>query len=78
MDITVVCLDNGGYREIRQNMVDRDIDPIGTVLRQPDWPALARAFGFTAFEANSVERIADAVTAAMAVHGPSFVHVRLG
>ena len=78
LDITVVCLDNGGYREIRQNMVDRGIDPIGTVLRQPDWPALASAFGFTSFEANSVDRIADAVTAAMAVHGPSFVHVRLG
>ena len=43
LDLTVVCVDNGGYGEINQNERDRGIEPVGVVLTQPNWTALAIA-----------------------------------
>lgn len=45
LNITVVIVDNGGYREIAENMVDADIRPQGVHLLQPDWTALGRSLG---------------------------------
>ena len=42
LDLPVICVDNGGYGEIRQNMVDRSIQPLGVDLAQPDWGAPGR------------------------------------
>ena len=43
--LPVVVVDNGGYGEIRNEMVDRH-DPVHAVgLGRPDFPALARALG---------------------------------
>ena len=47
LDLTAVCVDNGGYAEIKQNEVDRGIDPVGVDLVQPGLVALANAFGAT-------------------------------
>lgn len=76
VDLPIVCVDNGGYGEIRQNMADRDIDPLAVDLRQPDWPALAEAFGAVGFEATP-EDLAEKVVEALAVKGPSLVHLRI-
>ncbi|WP_127473202.1 thiamine pyrophosphate-binding protein [Microbacterium sulfonylureivorans] len=75
LDLTVVCVDNGGYAEIRQNEVDRGIRPIGVDLVQPDWVALADAFGATGRRAESALQIADAIHAAVAAGGVQLVHV---
>lgn len=48
LDITVVVVDNGGYREIAENMVDAAIRPQGVDLLQPDWKAFAEALGAAA------------------------------
>ncbi|MET0989862.1 MAG: thiamine pyrophosphate-dependent enzyme, partial [Glaciihabitans sp.] len=77
VDITIVCVDNGGYREIRQNMLDRQITPVGVDLTQPDWVSLAKAFGLVAFRADHVDELSGALAEALAVSGPSFVHLRL-
>ena len=43
--LPVVVVDNGGYGEIRNEMVDRN-DPVHAVgLGRPDFPAVARAMG---------------------------------
>ena len=76
VDLPIVCVDNGGYGEIRQNMTDRDIDPLAVDLRQPDWPALAEAFGAAGFEAT-MENLAEKVVEALAVEGPSLVHLKI-
>ena len=64
-------VDNGGYAEIRQNEVDRGIRPIGVDLVQPDWVALAHAFGATGRRAESAPQVTDAVRAAIAARGCS-------
>ncbi|WP_349427800.1 thiamine pyrophosphate-dependent enzyme [Microbacterium sp. LWS13-1.2] len=75
LDLTVVCVDNGGYAEIKQNEVDRGIRPVGVDLVQPDWVALARAFGATGRRAESHDDIAPALAAAIEAGGVQLVHI---
>lgn len=75
LDLTIVCVDNGGYAEIKQNEVDRGIRPIGVDLVQPDWVALADAFGATGRRAETLDEIEPALVAAIAAGGVQLVHL---
>lgn len=75
LDLTVVCVDNGGYAEIRQNEVDRGMTPIGVDLVQPDWAALATAFGATGRRVERRDDIAPSIRAAIAAGGVQLVHL---
>jgi acetolactate synthase-1/2/3 large subunit len=77
LDLVVVCVDNGGYAEIRQNEADRGIAPIGVDLHQPDWAALGRAFGGHGTRAGAAGDVASAVREAVAGGGVHVVHVPL-
>lgn len=77
VDLTVVVVDNGGYREIRENEADRGIAPVGVDLRQPDWPLLADAFGGRGHAVTSAAAVGATVAAAIAEPGLSLVHVPL-
>lgn len=75
LDLTVVCVDNGGYAEIKQNEVDRGIRPVGVDLVQPDWVALANAFGATGRRASSPDDIGSALAGAITAGGVQLVHI---
>lgn len=75
LDVTVIVVDNGGYAEIKQNEADAGIAPVGVDLAQPDWAALAEAFGGTGWRAGSARELADAVSAAVAAGGLQLVHL---
>ena len=75
LDLTIVCVDNGGYAEIRQNELDRGMAAIGVDLVQPDWPLLARAFGAHGERVGAPEDLAPAIRAAIAGGGVRLVHV---
>ncbi|KAB1866668.1 thiamine pyrophosphate-binding protein [Microbacterium algeriense] len=75
LDVTVVCVDNGGYAEIRQNELDRGMAPVGVDLVQPDWAALATAFGATGRRVASRADIAPSIRAAIADGGVQLVHI---
>ncbi len=75
LDVTVVCVDNGGYAEIKQNEVDRGMAPVGVDLVQPDWAALATAFGAHGRRVERREDIADSIRSAIADGGVQLVHV---
>ena len=75
LDLTVVCVDNGGYAEIRQNERDAGIAPIGVDLWQPDWAGLATAFGGSGVRVGAEESVTEAVRAAVAMDGVTLVHV---
>lgn len=77
LDLTLVCVDNGGYGEIRQNELDRDIQPVGVDLHQPDWPILARGMGFTAQQVGTRDDVAPMIQGAIAAGGLQFVHIPL-
>lgn len=75
LDVTVVCVDNGGYAEIRQNELDRGMTPVGVDLVQPDWAALATAFGAAGRRVASRADIAPSIRAAIADGGVQLVHI---
>jgi acetolactate synthase-1/2/3 large subunit len=75
LDLTIVCVDNGGYAEIRQNELDRGMTPIGVDLVQPDWAALATAFGATGRRVENRDDIASSIRAAIADGGVQLVHL---
>ena len=52
LDLPIICVDNGGYGEIRNNEIERGIEPITVNLCQPDWVKLAEAFGARGFSAK--------------------------
>ncbi|WP_231702925.1 thiamine pyrophosphate-binding protein [Tsukamurella asaccharolytica] len=74
VDLTIVCVDNGGYAEIKQNEVDRAIAPIGVELHQPDWPALAEAFGARGRRVTRDE-LRDAIAASVESGGVHLLHL---
>lgn len=78
LDLFVICVDNGGYGEIKQNEVDRDISPVGVQLSQPDWPLVAQAFGGTGFAVTDPAQLETTIREAVATRGATLVHVPLG
>jgi acetolactate synthase-1/2/3 large subunit len=75
LDLTVVCYDNGGYAEIQQNEGDRGIPPIGVQLAQPDWAALADAFGGRGWRVTALGELEAVMREASAAGGVNLVHV---
>jgi 5-guanidino-2-oxopentanoate decarboxylase len=77
LDVTIVCVDNGGYAEINQNERDRGITPVGVVLAQPNWSVLSAAFGGHGFSVTQPEQLTETVAQAIATPGLALVHVPL-
>lgn len=76
LDLPVICVDNGGYGEIRANEKAREIAPVAVDLRQPDWVKLAEGFGATGFSAT-MDTLAETVTQALETTGPSVIHLKI-
>lgn len=74
-DVTVIVVDNGGYAEIKQNELDAGIAPVGVDLVQPDWAAVATAFGGAGRRVANAAELASAVTAAGAAGGLQLIHI---
>ncbi|MGV8912037.1 MAG: thiamine pyrophosphate-binding protein [Rhodoglobus sp.] len=77
LDLTIVCVDNGGYAEINQNERDRGITPVGVVLAQPNWSVLSAAFGGHGFSVTDPAQLTDTVAQAITTPGLALVHVPL-
>jgi acetolactate synthase-1/2/3 large subunit len=75
LDLTVIVVDNGGYAEIKQNEVDAGIEPIAVDLAQPDWVALAGAFGGTGHRVHSAPELTAAVRTAGDAGGLHLIHL---
>ena len=74
LPIPVVIVDNGGYAEIREQMVDRGIEPQAVDLYRPDIPALARAIGAHGVSATTVEDIGRLAAEALDADRPTVIH----
>jgi thiamine pyrophosphate-dependent acetolactate synthase large subunit-like protein len=72
----VVIADNGGYGEIRSEMIDRGQPTVAVDLPSPDFPALARALGCHGVRADDGDELRSALGAAATADRPTVVHVR--
>ncbi|WP_405715261.1 MULTISPECIES: thiamine pyrophosphate-binding protein [unclassified Streptomyces] len=77
LPLPVVVFDNGGYGEIRDEMVSRGDRPTAVDLPPVDLPALARAYGGHGVRAGSPEALAEALRHALNTPGPTLITVPL-
>jgi thiamine pyrophosphate-dependent acetolactate synthase large subunit-like protein len=71
--LPVVVILNGGYGEIRDQMISRGIPPTGVDLHMPDLPALARAMGARGFHAASADDLPYLVQNALDADCPTLI-----
>jgi thiamine pyrophosphate-dependent acetolactate synthase large subunit-like protein len=74
LPVPVIVVDNGGYREIRDQETARGIPPIGVELRTPDLAALAVAMGARGVRTTSTADLTDLVRDALGADGPTLIH----
>ena len=74
LDARLLLVDDGGYGILREYQRDQFGETTSVDLVQPDFRALAEAFGLPVVSVPA-EELADALTAAFAEDGPAVVHV---
>ncbi len=77
LPVPVVVVDNGGYREIRDQEAARGIPPIGVDLHVPDLAALAVAMGARGVRTTSSADLPDLVGDALSAECPTLVHYEI-
>lgn len=77
LDLTLplVVWNNGALGQIRDDMHAAGITPIGVVGRNPDFVALADAYGAVAVRLHGAAALAEALRAALARPGPTLLEV---
>ena len=75
LPLPVVVVDNGGYGEIRREMIDRGDQPLGVDLGRPDFPGLARAMGCHGIAVDEPEKLTAEIEKAFHADRPTLLHV---
>ncbi|GAA4191062.1 thiamine pyrophosphate-binding protein [Microbispora amethystogenes] len=78
LPLPVVILDNHGFGEIRQNMLDRDIAPYAVDLARPDFAALAQAMGCHGVRVTDAAGAAKQAAAALTAARPTVIVWEVG
>jgi thiamine pyrophosphate-dependent acetolactate synthase large subunit-like protein len=76
LPLAILLWNNDGLGQIAGDMVARGIPALGVKPRNPDFLALARAFGCRAVRPDSLEGLGEALAAAFAADGPTLIEVR--
>jgi len=74
--LPVVIVDNHGYGEIRNEMLERDGRTLAVDLPSPQFADLAVALGCHGVSAASMDDVARALAAAFDSDRPTLIHVR--
>jgi len=77
LPLPIVVVDNGGYREIRDQQVARSIPPVGVDLRVPGLAALATAFGAHGVRTTDPGALTALVADALSADRPTLVHLEM-
>lgn len=76
--LTVVLINNRGYGEIKQAMLQAGIEPVGVDLHTPDFLAIAEAYGWRAMRAQNREAAVAMVRANAPGGGPTLIELEVG
>ena len=78
INIVLIVIDNGMYGTIRMHQ-EKHYPGYGfaTDLRNPDFAALGKSFGFTAFDVRTTDAFAPALRTALDCGTPSLLHVTI-
>jgi acetolactate synthase-1/2/3 large subunit len=75
LPLPIIVVDNGGYAEIREQMLARDIAPQAVDLYRPDLPALARAIGAYGVEAAGVDELGRLAAETLTADRPTLIYL---
>ncbi len=76
--VTVVVFADGRFGNVHRMQANQFGRGLGTELHNPDFVALARAFGVDARQVASPEALREALVAALASDGPTLIEVPVG
>ncbi|GIK96588.1 MAG: putative 2-ketoarginine decarboxylase AruI [Alphaproteobacteria bacterium] len=76
LPIAILLWNNDALQQIAEGMTERGIPEVGVRLRNPDFQALAKAFGCRAVRPDSLAALGDAIRTAVAADGPTLIEVR--
>lgn len=75
LPIVILMWNNDALGQIRDDMVMKGIQPNAVTLRNPDFQALAKAYGLHAERPLSLKALADAIRAALKSEGPTLIEM---
>ena len=75
LPLPIVVLDNGGYREIRDQQASRGIAPVGVDLQVPDLALLATAIGAHGVRTKDPATLSGLVHDALGADRPTVIHL---
>ncbi len=75
LSLPVIIWNNSALGQIRDDMVSAGIPPTGVVGHNPDFVALARAYGAHGERCNGPAQLTDAIRAALSRRGPTVLEV---
>jgi acetolactate synthase-1/2/3 large subunit len=73
--LPVVVVDNGGYGEIRNEMLERGDEPLAVDLPELDFPAVARGLGCEGVRVEDEDALERELERAFAAARPTLLHV---
>jgi 5-guanidino-2-oxopentanoate decarboxylase len=75
LSLPIVVWNNAALGQIRDDMVAAGIPPLGVIGRNPDFVALARAYGAEGFRVHDPAALGDAIRTALTHPGPTLIEV---
>jgi thiamine pyrophosphate-dependent acetolactate synthase large subunit-like protein len=75
MPLPVIVWDNGGYKQIRDDMDDRNIPRIGVEGMRPDFELLAKACHCDFIAPKDADSFTTGLTHALAASRPTLIHI---
>jgi 5-guanidino-2-oxopentanoate decarboxylase len=75
LPLVILMWNNNALGQIRDDMVNKGIQPNAVTLRNPDFQMLAKAYGCYAEKPASLKALTVAIKAALAADGPTFIEM---
>ena len=76
LSLPILLWNNDAFGQIAQGMNARDIPELGVRQRNPDYLALARAFGAATIRPDSLPALEAAIGTAFTAEGPTLIEIR--
>jgi 5-guanidino-2-oxopentanoate decarboxylase len=75
LPIVILLWNNNALGQIRDNMVDAGIQPNAVTLLNPDFQALAKAYGLLSEKPSSLSALSAAIKRALTADGPTLIEM---
>ncbi len=75
LPIPILLWNNTALGQIRDDMVNKGIQPNAVTLRNPDFQALAKAYGARAEKPENLKALAKAISASLSADGPTLIEM---